>query len=120
MTRKRQHWKVGPVELDLVTQIERREGDDPAALADRPELGELPAGRLPEKSSRVFLKLEGQTGKQVVISQPFRGLLLLAPAAGVLAWWKWWGSSTLWWIALFAAIVPTALYVHGLRARSDS
>ena len=25
--------------------------------------------------------------------------------------------STLWWVALFAAIVPTAMYVHGLRPR---
>ena len=33
--RKRQHWKVGPVEFDLVTQVERREADDPAALPDR-------------------------------------------------------------------------------------
>ena len=124
MTRKRQHWKVGPVEFDLVTQIERRELNDPAAdrpeLATRPELGDLPVGRPPEKSSRVFLKLEGQTGNQVVFSQSFRRLLLLAPAAGVLAWWNWWGISTLWWLALFASIVPTALYVHGLRARWDS
>jgi hypothetical protein len=119
MMRKRKHWRVGPVEFDLVTQVERREVDDPAALSARPELGDLQAGHLPEKSSRVFLKLEGQTGNQVVFSHSFRRLLLLAPAAGVLAWWNWWGISTLWWVALFAAIVPTALFLHGLRPRWD-
>lgn len=113
--RKRQHWKVGPIEFDLLTEVERRDADDSAALPDRPEFGDVP-----ERSSRVFLKLEGQTGKQVVLSQPFRGLLLLAPAAGVLAVWKWWGISTFWWVAVFAAMVPTALYVHRFRVRRDS
>jgi hypothetical protein len=108
---KRRSWKLGPVELGVVTETDAAEDDAPEEFRHEPGIGAASAS----PARPVVAEPHSSGNPRALWNQPLSRQLLAIPVLVALVWLKIWGISTWWWIVVAIAVPLAAAYIRAVR-----